>query len=120
MAYDKLHTSFSFSSNFLLASIIFAFNFVLLLENFFVLLKEARYNKNLSIKFLYIFLLFIIGKYVKTMLKNRESPCYFLSSTGEKIKNITKIEQTRLFLLTFLLSFFMAFLAQKLIYTINI
>ena len=27
------------------------------------------------------------------MFKNRGSPCYFLSSRGKKIKNITKIEQ---------------------------
>ena len=47
------------------------------------------------------------------------SPCYFLSSRGQKIKNITKIEQKRLFLFTFLVSFFMALLAQKMIYTIN-
>ena len=64
--------------------------------------------------------MFIIGKYVKIMFKNRGSPCYFLSSRGQKIKNITKIEQKRLLLFTFLVSFFMAFLAQKLIYTINI
>ena len=43
-----------------------------------------------------------------------------LSSRGQKIKNITKIGQKRLFLFTFLVSFFMAFLAQKLICTINI
>ena len=64
--------------------------------------------------------LFIKGKYVKIRFKNRESPCYFLSSRGQKIKNITKIEQKRLLLFTFLVSFFMAFLAQKLIYIINI
>ena len=64
--------------------------------------------------------MFIIEKYVKIRFKNRGSPCYFLSSRGQKIKNITKIEQKRLLLFTFLVSFFMAFLAQKLIYTINI
>ena len=64
--------------------------------------------------------LFIIGKYVKITFKNRRSPCYFLSSRGQKVKNITKIEQKRLSLFTSLVSFFMAFLAQKLIYTINI
>ena len=37
--------------------------------------------------------LFIKGKYVKIRFKNRGSPCYFLSSRGQKIKNITKIEQ---------------------------
>ena len=43
----------------------------------------------------------------------------FLGSRGQKIKNIKNIEQKRLFLFVFLVSFFMAFLAQKLIYTIN-
>ena len=64
--------------------------------------------------------LFIVGKYFKITFKNRGSPCYFLSSRGQKVKNITKIEQKRISLLTSLVSFFMAFLAQKLIYTINI
>ena len=57
--------------------------------------------------------LFIIGKYVKIRFKNRGSPCYFLSSRGQKIENITKIEQKGLFLFLFLVSFFMAFLAQN-------
>ena len=61
----------------------------------------------------------IIGKYVKTRFKNRGSPCYFLSSRGGKIKNITKIEQKRLLLFTFLVSFLMAFLGRKLIYAIT-
>ena len=39
---------------------------------------------------------------------------------GQTTKNITIIEQNRLFLFTFLVLFFMAFLAQKLIYTISI
>ena len=43
-----------------------------------------------------------------------------MSSRGQKIKNSAKIEHTRLFLFTLLVSFFMAFLAQKLIYTTNI
>ena len=59
-----------------------------------------------------------MGKYVKISFKNRESPCYFLSSRGQKIKHIAKIEQKRLFLFSFLVSFLVAFLAQKLIYTI--
>ena len=59
-------------------------------------------------------------KVVKIRFKTRGSPRYFLSSRGQKIKNITKIEQKRRFLFTFLVSFFMAFLVQKLIYTINI
>ena len=37
--------------------------------------------------------MFVTGKYVKIRSKNRGSPCYFLSSTGQNIKNITKIEQ---------------------------
>ena len=64
--------------------------------------------------------MFIIGKYVKIRFKNRGSPYYFLSSRGQKINNITKAEHTRLFLFTLLVSIFMAFLTQKLIYTINI
>ena len=63
--------------------------------------------------------MFIIGKYVKIRFKNWGSLCYFLSSRRQKTKNITKIEHTRLFLLTFLVSFVMAFFAQKLIYAIN-
>ena len=42
-------------------------------------------------------------------------PYFFLSFRGQKIKNITKIEQKRLFLFPFLISFSMPFLAQKLI-----
>ena len=45
---------------------------------------------------------FIIGKYVKTRFRNRESPCYFFSSVGQKIKNITKVNQKRLLLFAFL------------------
>ena len=63
--------------------------------------------------------LFIIRKYVKVRFKNKGSPCYFLNSRGQKIRNITKIEPKRLFLFTFLLSFLMEFQVQKLIYTIN-
>ena len=44
----------------------------------------------------------------------------FFSSWGQKIKNIIKFEQTRLLLFKFLVSFFIASLAQKLIYPINI
>ena len=36
--------------------------------------------------------LFIIEKDVKIRFKNRGLPCYFLSSRGQNIKNITKIE----------------------------
>ena len=62
--------------------------------------------------------MFITEKYVKISFKNRGSICYFLSSRGQKIKN-KKIVQKSMFLLIFLVSSFMAFLAQKLIYTIN-
>ena len=61
-----------------------------------------------------------MGKYVKSRFKNRGSPYHFLSSRGKKIKSITKIELKRLFLFTLLVSFFMAFLVQKLISTIKI
>ena len=64
--------------------------------------------------------LFIIEKYVKIWFKNTSSPCYFLSFRGQKIKNITKVEQKGLFLLLFLVSLVMAFLPQKLIHRINI
>ena len=43
-----------------------------------------------------------------------------LFSLGQKIQHIRKFEQNRLFFFTFLISFFMAFLAQKLTYTIDI
>ena len=47
----------------------------------------------------------------------------FFSSRGQKIKRVTKItklEQMRLFLFVSLVSFFIVFLTQRLIYTINI
>ena len=50
--------------------------------------------------------MFIIGKNVKIGFKNSESPYYFLSSRARKFKNIAQIEQRRLFLFTFLVSFF--------------
>ena len=53
--------------------------------------------------------LFVIGKYVKIRFKNWGSPCYFLSYRGKKIKDITKIEHTRPFLFTLLVSFFTAY-----------
>ena len=40
----------------------------------------------------------IIGNFLKTRFKKRGSSCYFLSSIGQKIKNITKTEQQKLFL----------------------
>ena len=64
--------------------------------------------------------MFIKEKYFNIRFKNMASPCYFLSSRGQKINNVAKIEQKRLFLFRFLVSFFMAFLAQKLIYSVNI
>ena len=78
-------------------------------------------EKNLVKIFLNFSELFITEKYVKIRFNNMGSPCYFISSRGQKIKNTTKVERAGLFLfITFLFSFFMAFLAQKLIYTINI
>ena len=41
--------------------------------------------------------MFIMRKYVKFSVKKRESPSFYLSSRGRKIKNITKIEHTRVF-----------------------
>ena len=64
--------------------------------------------------------LLIIGKYVKIRFRNMGSPCYFLSCEDRRVKGITKIEEKRLFLSTFLVSFFMAFLTNRLIYTIGI
>ena len=56
-------------------------------------------------------------KICKIMSKNRESPCYFLSSAGQKIyKNWTK-DTIFVYILDFI---FMVFFAQKLIYTISI
>ena len=81
-----------------------------------IFIKEVCYNKNLSIFLKNFSELFVIGKYVKIRFKSRDSPRHFLSFRGQKTKNIRKIEQARLFLFTFLVSFFVAFLAQKLIY----
>ena len=64
--------------------------------------------------------LFIMGKYVKIWFKNKGSSCYFLNSRGQEIKNITNIEQKKLSLFTFMVSFFMVLLVQKFIYTTNI
>ena len=57
--------------------------------------------------------LFIIAKYVKIRFKNRGLPCYFLSLRGQKIKNITKIGQKRLFLFTLLVLFSRRFSRQN-------
>ena len=72
---------------------------------------KQKHDNEISLHFLE---LFIVAIYVKIRFRNWGSPCYFLSSRGQNIKNIIKTEHT------FLVSFFMAFLAQKLIYTIYI
>ena len=59
----------------------------------------------------------IRGKYVKIRFINWGSLCYFLSSRGQNIKNITKIEHMRLFLFTFLVSLLWRFLRK---YKINV
>ena len=56
----------------------------------------------------------------KSRLKLWDQLAIFLVSEGQKTKNITKIKQSRLFLFLLLFSIFMAFLAVKLIYIINI
>ena len=68
-------------------------------------LKSCRWN---FFKFSWVV---FIGKYGKIRLKNRRLPY-------KKVEQ--KIEQKRLLLFTFFVSFFMAFLAQKLTYTTNI
>ena len=50
--------------------------------------------------------LFIVEKYAKIGFKNQGWSCYFLNSSGQKIRNITKMEHTRLFFFTFFVSFF--------------
>ena len=78
--------------------------------SYYVKLKEVWYNKNLTMKSLQIFLSCSLKENMyKSGLKTRGH-----------IKNITKIEQKRPLLFTFLVWFFMAFLAQKLMYTVNI
>ena len=49
--------------------------------------------------------MFVIGKYVKVRSKNRGSPCYFLSSRVQKIKNITQTEQ-KITVFVYILGFF--------------
>ena len=83
-------------------------------------LLKMRLTWNRTKKKFWWNLFIIMGKYGKIKFKNRGSRCNFLSSRCQKIKNITKFEQMRLFLIAFLVSFFMAFLTQKLIYTIKI
>ena len=55
--------------------------------NFFSLSRYDTIVDEISLNFPE---LFIIGKYVKIRFKNRVSPCYFLSSRGEKIKKYYK------------------------------
>ena len=58
--------------------------------------------------------LLILGKYVKIRFKNWWSPCYFLSSRGQEIKILHKLNMRDCFV--YILDFiFMALLAQKLI-----
>ena len=57
--------------------------------------------------------LFIIEKYVKISFKNQGSPCYFLSSRGQKIKDITRIERMRLFCLHSWFHFLWSFLCKN-------
>ena len=88
----------------------------------YIYIKEVWCNKNLSMK-LNLFKFFWVFHYReiwKIRFQNWRRPCYFPSSRSQKIKNISKTEHTRPFLFTFLVSFFMAFLSQKLICTINI
>ena len=63
--------------------------------------------------FVNYFQLFIIEKYLKIRFKNRGSSHYVLSPRGQKIKNITKCEQNRLFLLTYLVLLLRRFSRKK-------
>ena len=51
----------------------------------------------------------LLAKERSSALTTGGSPCYFLSSRGQKIKEVAKIESTRLFLFTFLVSFLWGF-----------
>ena len=55
----------------------------------------------------------------KSGLKTEGHHAIFWVLGVKKMKNITKIEHMSMFLFTLLVSFFIAFLAQKLIYAIN-
>ena len=55
----------------------------------------------------------------KSGLKTEGHHAIFWVLEVKKMKNITKIEHMSMFLFTLLVSFFIAFLAQKLIYAIN-
>ena len=60
-------------------------------------------------------------KYVNSGLKiGGHHALFWVLEVKRYYKNITKIKHKGLFLFTFLVSFFMTFLAQQLIYTINI
>ena len=63
--------------------------------------------------------LFFTGKYVNIRFKNRVSPCYFLSYRDQKSEILQILNKRDCF--TYILGFiFMAFLVQKLIYTVTI
>ena len=79
-------------------------------------MMQKKLNDKISLNFPE---LFIIEKHVKIRSKNRGSPYYFLTSRDQKFKNITDVIPKILFLFTFLISFFMGLLTQRLIYTMN-
>ena len=81
-----------------------------------------RYDtiKTCRLNFFKVSLVVHYMKTCKIRFKSRGFPYYCLSFRGQKIKSITKFEQKRLFFFTFLVSFFMVFLVQKQVYTINI
>ena len=63
--------------------------------------------------------LFIIGKIVKIRFKNRGHHAIFSILEINRSKILQKINKSDCFCLHSWLHFFMAFLAQKLIYTLN-
>ena len=85
-----------------------------------VCLRRCDTIKTCRLNFFKVSLVVNYMKTRKIRFKSRGFPCYCLSFRGQKIKSITKFEQKRLFLFTFLVSFFMVFLLQKQVYTINI
>ena len=56
---------------------------------------------------------FIKGKYVKIRFKNKRSPCYFLSSRGQKIKVLQKLNKRGCFCLHSLFHFIWRFLRKN-------
>ena len=65
-------------------------------------MMQKKLNDKISLNFPE---LFIIEKHVKIRSKNRGSPYYFLTSKGQKFKNITDAIPKILFFFTFLVSF---------------